>query len=273
MACRTLHILGVLAVIAFMPGLVACGANSPAPANHGPVPINVDRAEPAAQSGGAHQPVQEAQSKVDRATQPEAQDLIKKALAFRRSGETEPEVRKLGTFEVETGNVVISDPWYDAPDSAQEELSVNGLLENVRTGTWTAEVVRVDAGPNMGVRCAELRAFHNGHADRDHNTWKSQEFLVGVDSGLAGIFDRKHFGNDTSIPADYKWRADPIRRDKLWYSLCCDQTNSEFGGGVIPGGAVSLSGFGDGGYTCSVVEDEGQIAAIKIVYIAEEEEP
>lgn len=61
--------------------------------------------------------------------------------------------------------------------------------------------------------------------------------------------------------------------DDLWYSSCCDLTLSEIGAGVIPGGAVSSSGYGDGGYVASIsTDDNSEIVAIRIVFISEDDE-
>lgn len=54
----------------------------------------------------------------------------------------------------------------------------------------------------------------------------------------------------------------------LWYRHVCDITLSKMSAGVLPYGAVSSSGFGDGGYTCYTHADEnGVIDFAFIVFI------
>ena len=58
-----------------------------------------------------------------------------------------------------------------------------------------------------------------------------------------------------------------------WYEMCCDKTLSNLGAGVIPGGVVSSSGFGDGGYSaCFATNDAGEIVSVEINFIEAEEE-
>jgi len=72
-----------------------------------------------------------------------------------------------------------------------------------------------------------------------------------MDSGLAGIFDAE------------KYRPE----DKEWYNLCYNITMSRDGAGVLDGGAVSESGYGDGVYACYKLEENGEIVAVKVVFV------
>lgn len=188
----------------------------------------------------------------------------------------------LGEFEVELGEVVVSDPCHKDV-KPQKGFSFQGILKKVKKGTWTAEVIKVGKGSQRekatglslewGTRCAELRIFHESHVGGNDCAWEPQNFGVGVDSGQAGIFDRKHYRDDSIVPSNYQWRDWSLDSEEPWYSLCCDKTISDPEAGVIPYGAVSRSGFGDGLYHCFVCRDEnGQITAIKIVFIPEEEQ-
>lgn len=58
-----------------------------------------------------------------------------------------------------------------------------------------------------------------------------------------------------------------------FYDICCDMTLSDMGAGVLNNGAVSSSGYGDGGYYCYAQYDENnKIVAAKIVFIDESDE-
>lgn len=58
-----------------------------------------------------------------------------------------------------------------------------------------------------------------------------------------------------------------------WYEMCCDKTLSNENAGVIPGGVVSSSGYGDGGYDAFIAKNSnGQVIGVKIVFLLEEED-
>lgn len=168
-------------------------------------------------------------------------------------------------FEILTGSVWVSDPCYEAGGSGQVKL------DNVRTGQWSMLLDKRDEGA-WGSRVAELVVSHNGKCCF---SWEHAG-QIGVDSGQAGVFDVKHYRNDhisEGLPRFYEKEA--ICPDEDWYSLCCDRTLATKlgGGGVVPYGAVSRSGFGDGAYDVYVSKDRTtkEIVGIKIVFIEEEE--
>src|SRR5690606_25054488 len=95
---------------------------------------------------------------------------------------------------------------------------------------------------------------------------KACDFVVGVDSGQAGVFDFAVYKDDESA----KGKSNFIE-DEPWYSTCCDQTLSDQQAGVIEGGAVSSSGYGDGLYTAYYAIDANkEVVAIKIVFMEDE---
>jgi len=101
----------------------------------------------------------------------------------------------------------------------------------------------------------------------EDSRWDRQEFEVGVDSGQEGIFDFTSFKKDELVKGLKRlYKNDPICPEDPWYSFCCDRTLAEMGAGVIPGGAVSSSGYGDGVYTCSTVKSEKKVIGILIDY-------
>lgn len=75
-----------------------------------------------------------------------------------------------------------------------------------------------------------------------------------------------------ALKKDEEYLNRPAEPTMDWYEMCCDKTLSDQGAGVIPGGVVSRSGYGDGGYDCFIQKDKsGQIVGVKIVFISEEE--
>lgn len=129
---------------------------------------------------------------------------------------------------------------------------------------------------NGGTRCAVLAVRHKDTGP-DFNVIRlgkvrkvackcvEQSFEVGVDSGQAGFFDDAFYQNDTVFE---ELPAPGFAIGDLWYRHVCDITLSKMSAGVLPYGAVSSSGFGDGGYTCYTHADEnGVIDFAFIVFI------
>lgn len=162
------------------------------------------------------------------------------------------ELRVLGTFEVKSGKLIVSDPCYSRGTWCQ------GDLENVRTGKWTG--LSVYGKTDWGNRVWEVRAVHADYPI-DLAISEKTDLHVGVDSGQAGIFDAEKFaGGEDSYG------------DGGWYDECCNLTNSASQGGILAGGVVTSSGFGDGVYECFITRDNGKIVAAKVVFVMREED-
>lgn len=155
----------------------------------------------------------------------------------------------LGTFEVTSDKLVVSDPCYKLGTWCM------GTVPNVKPGLWTASIGVVDTG-EFGKRNAFLSAFHQDSPALQKLKACSAPFDVGVDSGQAGIFDLNHFQDESVIEnqelTDFGTR---------WYTFCCYQTlDGEHHAGLIPYGVVASSGFGDGCYPCYYCTDRGNDA-------------
>ena len=86
----------------------------------------------------------------------------------------------------------------------------------------------------------------------------SSEEYIGVDSGQAGIYDKKYFLQNEK-DRDY---------DNLtsWYRRICDTTDSEEGGGIMDSRCVvSRSGYGDGSYACTLFREKTTQSCVAIV--------
>jgi hypothetical protein len=175
------------------------------------------------------------------------------------------EKRELGFFDMVSGEMVVSDPCYSLGTWCM------GVLDRVHNGRWRAFMMMSDE-KEWGVRVAELHAratdvypyyFNStdGWEFKPLKGWTPSGFEVGVDSGQAGLFDQKYFKDDGVV-------GDRICEfDRDWYGMCCHLTLSDKQGGIIPYGAVSSSGYGDGGYRCSYIRRKGVIVAVKIRFI------
>lgn len=120
--------------------------------------------------------------------------------------------------------------------------------------------------------------------------WQDTHITVGVDSGQCGFFDEtkyqlpssiltnqsrvnkmteriegllaEHHEEDARIVKEQLQKSiDKMPSDfgDVWYTACCHLTLGDVAAGVIPYGAVSSSGVGDGTYDCFVRrETDGQ---------------
>jgi len=123
-----------------------------------------------------------------------------------------------------------------------------------------------------GERISVLRVMHvNAH--RTYNTQRI-EMDGGVDSGQFGFFDKDFYRNDEAAKdlKKYDFGRDREGEGEEWYGACCNHTLSEESWGVLPQGAVSSSGFGDGSYPVFGEKDEnGEWAMFEVIFISDED--
>lgn len=187
------------------------------------------------------------------------------------------ELIPIGTFEVDQfETLIISDPAYDF------STWCNGKINFAKQGTWHAFVDRMDTQA-LGIRNSHLIVVHEEYASESIYTlgeWNVIPALIGVDSGQCGIFNAKHFNND-ELARTYSPERRFFPLDKLgsgFYNECCMITLDEdyevsqgLSAGVVPGGAVSVSGFGDGCYHADYLEfDKGEVIALSIEFIPDD---
>jgi len=175
------------------------------------------------------------------------------------------EIERVGKFKVVSGEIIVSDPCYDKP----EEMNIKNLSGRLKAknGEWRAKVVTSDEG-DWGQRVAYLICNHIDHPIKhDSQGLVGVDFEVAVDSGQAGVFDSSNFKDDASVGGLKRYyKEDAICEDEPWYSICCDRTLNDDGpgAGVIPHGAVSSTGYGDGGYECLVKKDGDEVVGVVI---------
>jgi hypothetical protein len=160
----------------------------------------------------------------------------------------------IGEFNVKN-SLIVTDPCYKYDD--------NQILRNVKSGEWVASVKVTDEG-SWGNRIAELRVCHNGESFSDYEFDREYNFEVSVDSGQAGFFDCLYYpmGESTGEYGELD----------TFYGKVCEMTISPKSAGVLSFGAVSSSGYGDGGYNLYTVKRNGVVLAAKIVFIPDEDE-
>jgi hypothetical protein len=167
-------------------------------------------------------------------------------------------VVSLGTFELATGTLLVTDPCYEKGTWCTGELEA-------RTGTWHAQTLLRDDSFG-GHRNAMLTVVHQSvELDSVHpSDMEKTDVDVGVDSGQAGFFEKMRYPDE---------QAQLESDDGTWYSGVCDTTDNQDGtgpgAGIAPGGwgAVSQTFWGDGGYPCFVKRGEdGLVIAAVIVF-------
>lgn len=176
----------------------------------------------------------------------------------------------IGTFDM-WHDLHVADPCY----KDRHAKYVSTL--DARHGLWHAFVQWVDTRA-LGVREKFLLAFHEEFLTGvgvgiEGGAW-TFENDVGVDSGQLGFYDTEAFRCDADV-LDYDWNeTDESKRinvDCDWYTMNCDVTLGR-NAGVIRGGCVSRSGFGDGGYPLHVVRDSfGDAIAARVQFIEDED--
>lgn len=186
--------------------------------------------------------------------------------------------RFLGEFET-SGQIHVSDPCYDGLD----DFLLTDTVE-VKPGKWLAWIEVSDEG-DWGKRVSHLYASHEGRPVSVYDAWgEAIHDEIAVDSGQAGFFDLEHyrrnedaagyvFRHDTDDPYHMNWLTDIAANDGKWYAMCCDKTIDDQHAGVVPGGCVSSSGYGDGCYTLFEHRDsDGAVVALLLEFIEDEDE-
>ena len=119
------------------------------------------------------------------------------------------------------------------------------------------------SGMPMGLSLRILRTRTTVLGGYPKNNIHLNNSLAGVDSGQCGFFDDLFYGDDDvcknmEITVDY---------GSPWYNMCCDTTLSEEKCGVVPYGAVSSSGVGDGAYGLYYMLKDGQVVAAMLQFM------
>lgn len=178
----------------------------------------------------------------------------------------------VGAFKLESGTLVATDPSYDLETARDPGLGA--IITSCQTGLWNVQIVRKRfEGVDYAIP-SELIFTHSGYQESDVTVWRPFQKGLGVDSGQAGAWDITKFQDQSVVPDDVRKRAraefklNPGITFDPWYQWCCELTRKEPGCGVMPYGAVSTSGYGDGGYPVFVCVDEYQkVIAVRIQFI------
>ena len=173
------------------------------------------------------------------------------------------------SFEVVSGSIVCSDPCYSL------DVWCMGVVDNVKKGKWIADIEHLDLG-GWGERIATLMVYHESVNHPMFDFDSPLHFTAGVDSGQFGFFDKEFYRNDENAKDLNKYQfSDDFDREEgdQWYRACADLTLGADSWGVLPNGAVSSSGIGDGSYEVFEQRNaEGEVIALCCVFLWEDEQ-
>lgn len=168
-------------------------------------------------------------------------------------------IESCGNFTLGT-SARISDPCYDS------NTWCAGTLHKVLPGKWEAFIERDSETDRIG----HLWARHSSHATLKREDINLRTDIdVGVDAGLAGIYDLDYFNqyhkpkkDDQEDPEHYTWyRTNIIRFGKKDYKVIDDKC------------VISCTGWGDGSYICNIAkDDQDNIVGIHLDYLMDYEE-
>lgn len=139
-------------------------------------------------------------------------------------------------------------------------------VDGVKNGIWKFYGIQSDEGV-FGKR---ISAFYAVHADSENVSVDLEDIDdLGVDSGQFGIFDLDFYRNDSQFADDFVPENDFARGEAggKFYGACCDLTLSDKHGGVLKGGGVVSSGYGDGCYDGCLYLQEDEIVGAFVSFI------
>jgi len=158
----------------------------------------------------------------------------------------------IGTFKINSGKSIITDPCYE---NNKSNCQLKGLP--TQNGVWHSFVEKCEVG-DWGNRVINLRCIHEEWLETEKTIREDKELLgnIGVDSGQAGVFDQMSYPED------------PIK-DGYFYEHISNVTIKKRAG-TIDFGCVSSSGIGDGWYGVFGTKFNNMIIFFEIEYIDEE---
>lgn len=151
--------------------------------------------------------------------------------------------KKIGNFSISSGGMIFGDP--ALIDRRSSSLGVVAI-SNVRNGKWTA-YTKIMVCKSWGKRYGVLYCVHE-----NHGTEKDYQRLgrIGVDAGMAGMFDLQKF------PIDHN------TRDKMVESFGNKPKTFNYG-------VLSPSGVGDGSYEIYGSFRQNKLVKAAIIFLTD----
>lgn len=161
---------------------------------------------------------------------------------------------EIGKFEVTGGRLACSDPCYSNPYDL-------GCVIRARAGTWVATASIKDGGDRWGDRVWELNARHVDATIDNQSRFDLVRAESPVDGGVFGVFDADRYSQGD--------RNAELRAIMFPGGLAASSAPDY---ALVTAGAVTGSGYGDGGYNVYAVLDDlvphaQRVMAVKVVFI------
>lgn len=161
-------------------------------------------------------------------------------------------MKVLGTFEITSGKLVLSDPCFDYyPEGPNDDMNIY----DVPNGKWLVYIINMKH-PQVRNKIRNILIHHTSLTVLDLK-WEKIDTTIGVDSGLVGFFDLSHYQNNETISEDVK------KQGKTWYDINCEPCKIAQ---TIPFGVVSNSDYGNPIYNVYGAYKDNQLVGLKIKY-------
>lgn len=158
----------------------------------------------------------------------------------------------LGTFDMTSDSAIISDPSH--PMGAWGQV----FIEDIKSGIWEAYTANFDDNDVRRGRVPMLLAFHKESLFSVEELKIVDEILpVGINSGIAGIFDLTKYPSLTDDTGKFV-------TDEDWFRRARDATSGLDRAGLICGGVLFRSNIDEGEFTCYTLRQDNTIMGIMI---------
>lgn len=158
----------------------------------------------------------------------------------------------IGHFEMQSNQALVSDPCHPLMNQCQVHLVPT------EPGLWEAYTATFENEDRHGERVPMLLAIHQDIHQYIDEVWLEDEYQdVGVDSGVAGIYDCHAFPHSKNAEGRYV-------EDQDWYMNAYEVTKCPDHAGIIRGGVVSSTGIGDGDFACYTFRHKFMILGIML---------
>lgn len=175
--------------------------------------------------------------------------------------ETFKNIHPLGCFVQKSATMRISDPAYSL------DIKNSGRVEYVQPGLWQAAVLKTKRsnGTRNALLLVKMASCDVSFADMSVQafSWEKLNCELCSDSGILGCFDEKYYQDATCF--GYNPIADGRQQ---WIQGCQKVVRTYPFASVVPYGALSVSGEGEGFYDCYLLrEANGLVTAIALDFL------
>jgi len=161
----------------------------------------------------------------------------------------------LGTFEVRSDKMVVSDPGYLLKHK-------ESIILHVVKGIWQANVRK------KGETCRSLTIYHQDFRKGKLKFYDSTS-IIDMLTGKAGFFDKPIYNNNKYITG-LRNRFRRLIPKLPWFALCCQKSVDKPGAGVILGGVVSASDNYNG--ELFTITEDNLVVAAKLVFMEKDDD-